>query len=314
MSPSRKSTARKSPGGTSPRLQIVVGLRMLHTGLRLRRIGSILLKLGDILGRTPYGALYHPCNDGLIDCGITSENAGDQIPNHLIHVLNVSTTFIKLAFVNVRINALPFHIYLNPGVFLYLGNDNLFEVIDPMYEDNEDNDDDNDVDEYNDNEDKDNDAERDRKGAVVDESKEEEDVNNPSLSHNRRDEEEEEEEEEQLTPKTSHDDVDPNAADAPKTSTDDDGPNAAKASPVRGNKDPHKMMRLFYKGPARFRRIAPVFVASLPFQRSPLFRVPKGCLPLHPFLPGYKGQKRQKTAQRNSQRRRKSEANPKFET
>jgi hypothetical protein len=186
MSSSRKSTARKSPGGkspggTSPRLQIAVRLRMLSTGLRLRRIepppnpGSILLKPGDILGRTPYRALYHPCDDDIIDCGITPENAGDQIPNHLLRVLNVSTTFIELAFVNVRIIDLPFRIYLHPGDFLDLGDDNRFEVIVP---------------------DKANDAERDRKGAVADESKEEEDVNNPSLSPNRRDEEEEEEEEE----------------------------------------------------------------------------------------------------------------------
>jgi hypothetical protein len=106
MSPSRKSTARKSPGGTSPRLQIAVRLRMLRTGLRLRRIeppppnpGSILLKSGNILGPTPHGALYHPRDGDVIDCGITSENAGDQIPNHLLRVLNVSTTFIELAVV-----------------------------------------------------------------------------------------------------------------------------------------------------------------------------------------------------------------------
>jgi hypothetical protein len=144
MSSSRKSTARKSPGGTSPRLQIAVRLRMLRTGLRLRRIeppppnpGSILLKPGDILGRTPYGALYYPCDNDVIDCGITSENAGDQIPNHLLRVLNVSTTFIELAFVNVRINDLPFRIYLHPGDFLDLGDDNRFEVIVPDEEEEE---------------------------------------------------------------------------------------------------------------------------------------------------------------------------------
>jgi hypothetical protein len=121
---------------------------MLRTGLRLRRIetppnpGSILLKEpGGILGRTPYGALYHPRDDDVIDCVITLENAGDQIPNHLLRVLNVSTTFIELAFVNVRINGLPFRIYLHPGDFLNLGEDNRFEVIDPMHkDDNNDND------------------------------------------------------------------------------------------------------------------------------------------------------------------------------
>jgi hypothetical protein len=124
MSSSCESTPRKSQGGTSPRLQIAVRLQMLRTVLRLRRIepppnpGSILLKSGHILGRTPYRALYHPHNDDVIDCGITSENAGDQIPNHLLHVLNVSTTFIELAFVNVRINDLPFCIYLHLGDFL----------------------------------------------------------------------------------------------------------------------------------------------------------------------------------------------------
>jgi hypothetical protein len=207
--------------------------------------GSILLKLGDILGRTPYRALYHPCNDDVIHCGIMSENAGDQIPNHLLRVLKVSTAFIELAFVNVRINDLPFRIYLHPGDFLDLGDDNWFEVIDPMYED--DDEDDNDEDEANN-------AESDRKRAVADESKEEEDVNNPSLSPNRRHEEEEEEEEEQLTPKTSKVDVDPNAADAPKTSRDDDDRDAAHAPIVRGRKHPYKMMRLFQKGkdPASF--------------------------------------------------------------
>jgi hypothetical protein len=255
MSPCRKSTARKSPGGTSPRLQIAVRLRMLPTVLRLRRIepppnpGSILLKSGDILGRTPYGALYHPRDDDVIDCGITSENAGDQIPNHPLRVLNVSTTFIELAFVNVRIKNLPFCIYLHPGDFLDLGDDNRFEVIDPMYEDDNDEDDDEDNDdEDDDNEVEANDAERDRKGVVADEFKEEEEVNNPSLFPNRHDEEEEEEEEEQLTPKTSKVDVNPNAAYAPKISTDDDDPNAAHSPIVRGRKDPYKMMRLFQKG------------------------------------------------------------------
>jgi hypothetical protein len=182
------------------------------------------------LGRTPYGALYHPRDNGVIDCGITSENAGDQIPNHLLRVLNVSTTFIELAFVNVRINDLPFRIYLHPGDFLDLGDDNRFEVIVPMYEDD---DDDNEEDDNEDNDDEDdaNDAESDRKGAVADESKDKEDVNNPSLSPNRRDEEEEEEEEEQSTPKTSKVDVDPNAAYAPKTSKDDDDPDSAH-SPI----------------------------------------------------------------------------------
>jgi hypothetical protein len=178
---------------------------MLRTGLRLRRIetppnpGSILLMPGDILGRTPYGALYHPRDDNIIDCGITSENAGDQIPNHLLRILNVSTTFIELAFVNVRINDLPFRIYLHPGDFLNLGEDNRFKVIDPMYEDDDDDGDDEDDNKDNGDEDDANDAERDRKGAVADESKEEEDVNNPSLSPNWRDETEEEEEEEQST-------------------------------------------------------------------------------------------------------------------
>jgi hypothetical protein len=224
---------------------------MLRTGLRLRRIetppnpDSILLKSGDILGHTPFGALYHPRNDDVIDCGITSKNAGNQIPNHLLRVLNVSTTFIELAFVNVRINDLPFHIYLHPGDFLNLGEHNRFEVIDPMYKDD---DDDNDEDDNEDNDDEDNanDAERYRK--------EEEDVNNPSLSPNRRDEEEEEEEEEQSTPKTFKVDVDPNAAYAPKTSKDDDDPDSAHSPIVRGRKDPYKMMCLFQKGkdPASF--------------------------------------------------------------
>jgi hypothetical protein len=111
------------------------------------------------LGRTPHRALYHPRDDDVIDCGITSENAGDQIPNHLLRVLNVSSTFIELAFVNVRINDLPFRIYLHPGDFLDLGDDNWFEVIVP---------------------DEANDEERDRKGAVADASKEEEDLNNPT--------------------------------------------------------------------------------------------------------------------------------------
>jgi hypothetical protein len=196
------------------------------------------------LDRTLYGALYHPRDDDVINCGITSENAGDQIPNHLLCVLNVSTTFIELAFVNVRINNIPFRIYLYPGDFLHLGDNNRFEVIVPMYEDN---DDDN-------NEDNVNDAERDRKGAVADESKEEEEVNNPSLSPNRRDEEVEEEEEEQSTPKTSKVNVDPNAAYAPKTSTNDDDPDSAHSPIVCGRKDPYKMLRLFQKGndPASF--------------------------------------------------------------
>jgi hypothetical protein len=89
---------------------------------------------------------------------------------------------------------------------------------------------------------------------VADESKEEEDVNKPSLSPNRRDEEEEKEEEEQSTPKTSKVDVDPNAAYAPKTSEDDDDPDSAHSLIVRGRKDPYKMMCLFQKGkdPASF--------------------------------------------------------------
>jgi hypothetical protein len=123
-----------------------------------------------------------------------------------------------------------------------------------MYKD--DNNEDNDEDEEDNDEDGANNAERDRKGAVADKSKEEEDVNNPSLSPNRRDEdeEEEEEEEEQSTLKTSKVDVDPNAAYAPKTSTDDDDPDAAHAPILRGRKDPYKMMRLFQKGrdPASF--------------------------------------------------------------
>jgi hypothetical protein len=99
-----------------------------------------------------------------------------------------------------------------------------------------------------------NDAERDRKGAVADESKEEEDVNNHSLSPNRRDEEEEEEEEEQSTPKTSKINLNPNAAYALKTSKDDDDPDSAHSPIVRGRKDPYKMMCLFQKGkdPASF--------------------------------------------------------------
>jgi hypothetical protein len=194
---------------------------------------------------------YFKFRTDVIDCGITSENAGDQIPNHLLRVLNISTTFIKLAFVNVRINDLSFCIYLHPGEFLDLGDDNRIEVIDSMYKDDDDEDNDN---EDDDDEDEANDAERDRKGAVADESKEEEDVHNPILSPNRRDEEEEEEEEEQSTPKTSKVDVDPNAAYAPKTSTDDDDPDASHAPIVRGRKDPYKMMRLFQKGkdPASF--------------------------------------------------------------
>jgi hypothetical protein len=89
---------------------------------------------------------------------------------------------------------------------------------------------------------------------VADESKEEEDGNNPCLSPNRCDEEEEEEEEEQVTPKTSKVEVDPDAADVPKTSTEDDDPGAAHASVVRGRKDRLKIMRLFHKGkdPASF--------------------------------------------------------------
>jgi hypothetical protein len=188
--------------------------------------GSILLKSGDILGRTPHHALYHPCDDDVIDCGITLENAGDQIPNHLLRVLNVSSTFIELAFVNVRINDLPFCIYLHPGDCLDLGDDNRFEVIVP---------------------DEANDAERDRKGVVADESKEEEDVNNPSLSPNRQ-RDEEEEEEEQSTPKTSKIDVDPNAAYASKTCKNDDDPYSAHSPIVCGWKDPYKMMCLFQKG------------------------------------------------------------------
>jgi hypothetical protein len=123
MPSSHKSTARKSPGGISPRLKIADRLRMFRTVLRLRRIepppnpGSILLKSGDILGRTPYRALYHPRGDDVIDRGITSQNAGDQLPNHLLCILNVSTIFIELAFVNVRIIDLPFRICLHPGDF-----------------------------------------------------------------------------------------------------------------------------------------------------------------------------------------------------
>ena len=225
--------------------------------------GSIVFKSGDILGRTPHRALYHPCDDDVIDCGITSENAGDQIPNHLLRVLNVSTTFIELAFVNVRINDLPFRIYLHPGDFLDLGDDNRFEVIVP---------------------DEANDAETDRKEEVADKSKEEEDVNNPSLSPNRR-RDEEEEEEEQSTPKTSKMDVDPNAAYAPKTSKDDDDPYSAHSPIVRGRKDPYKMKCLFQKGkdpasflsnneevkddvpPSAFMPIAPVKVP--PFAKRP---------------------------------------------
>jgi hypothetical protein len=174
---------------------------MLRTGLRLRCIEPPPTLAQSYSSRViswaapPYGPLYLPRDDDVIDCGITSENAGDQIPNHLHRVLNVSTTFIELAFVNVRINDLPFRIYLHPGDFLGLGDDNWFEVIVPMYEDDED---DNDEDDNEDNDDEDdaNDAERDRKGASADESKEEEDINNPSLSPNRRHEEVEEEEQE----------------------------------------------------------------------------------------------------------------------
>jgi hypothetical protein len=201
---------------------------MMHTVLRLRRIGTpspnpalIFLKSGDILGRTPYCALYHPRNDGVINCGITFENAGDQIPIHLLPVLNVSSTFIELAFVNVRINNLPFRIYLHLGDFLDLGFDNRFQVIDPMDEE----------DEGEDNEDKANDSERDLEGEVADELKGEEHGNNSCLSPNRCDKGEEEQEEQQSPPQTTNDDVDPHAADAPKTSTDDDGPSAAQAPP-----------------------------------------------------------------------------------
>jgi hypothetical protein len=74
--------------------------------LRLKRIeippypGSIYIQSGDILGRTPYRASFHPLDEDVIDCGITLENAGDQIPNHLLRVDNVSKTFIYLSFVN----------------------------------------------------------------------------------------------------------------------------------------------------------------------------------------------------------------------
>jgi hypothetical protein len=118
------------------------------------------------LGRIPSCALYHPRDNGVIDCGITSENAGDQILNHLFRVLNVSTTFIALAFVNLRINDLPFRVYLHPGDFLDLGDDNGLEAINPMFEDNKGKDG-----KDNDNEDEANHAERDRKGEVAFESK-----------------------------------------------------------------------------------------------------------------------------------------------
>jgi hypothetical protein len=213
---------------------------------------SIFLKSRDILGRTPYRALYHPRDNDVIDCGITSENAGDQFPNHLLRVLNVSSTFIELAFVNVRINNLPFRIYLHLGDFLDLGFDNRFQVIDPMDEE----------DEGDDNKDEANDSERDLEGEVADELKEEEHGNNSCLSPNRPDEKEEEKEEQQSPPPKPPTTMwIPMLLMPPKLLQMMTVPMPPKPPPVHGKKDPHKMMRLFHEGnPAGFRRIAPVKV------------------------------------------------------
>jgi hypothetical protein len=88
----RKSTSRKSAKGRNPRQLIADMYQDRLLMLRLKHIeipslpGSIGIQRGDILGRTPHRTLLHPLNEDVIDCGIAFENAGDQIPNHLLRV------------------------------------------------------------------------------------------------------------------------------------------------------------------------------------------------------------------------------------
>jgi hypothetical protein len=60
---------------------------------------SIFIKVGDILDRTSYRASFHPLDDDVIDCGITFENAGNQICQKkgrlLLTMLDSRTTNVK---------------------------------------------------------------------------------------------------------------------------------------------------------------------------------------------------------------------------
>jgi hypothetical protein len=142
--------------------------------LRLKRIetppypGSMFIKRGDILGRTPYRSSFHPLIDNVIDCGITFENAGDQIPNHLLRVKEVFKAFIHLSFVNIRMNNHPVCINLKKGDTIDLGDDNRFRVIslDPTDEYNKDEDEADNADEDREDDDMDGDMEEDDKAEV----------------------------------------------------------------------------------------------------------------------------------------------------
>jgi hypothetical protein len=135
MSCTRKSTSRKSAGGRNPRQLIDDMYQDRLLMLRLKRIeipslpGSIGIQRGDILGHATHRTLLHPPDKDVIDCEITYENAGDQIPNHLLRVHNVSHTLIHLSFVNIRVDHSRVCIKMKRGDTLDLGDDNKFLVI-----------------------------------------------------------------------------------------------------------------------------------------------------------------------------------------
>jgi hypothetical protein len=202
-----------------------------------------------------YHASSHPLDDGVIDCGISFENAGDQIPNHILHVKEVSKTFIHLSFVNIRMSNGPVCINLKKGDTLDLGDDNRFRAIslEP-------------TDEYDQDDDEADDADEDREEDDVDGDKEDDktDVKKPPLSPKRCDDKDEEE---PSPPNTSKADADAglgldgheaaNAKEAANTDVNkvshakeaadanaDPDPNFVNKS-IFGKKDASILMRLF---------------------------------------------------------------------
>jgi hypothetical protein len=63
------------------------------------------IKAGDILGHTPCHHFFHPLDhQDAVDLGITYKNAGEQILNHVYHVVEVTSLIIILEFVNFTHN------------------------------------------------------------------------------------------------------------------------------------------------------------------------------------------------------------------
>jgi hypothetical protein len=129
--PTRKCTSRKTAGG----LGIRKAIKNMCDKLRLRSLddrplsASIGVKAGDILGRQPYSAFWHPLDEEVLDLGITFENAGEQIPCHLLRVVEVTSHIMVLEFVNIRLNGACIPVYLKNGDKINFGDSNRFEVI-----------------------------------------------------------------------------------------------------------------------------------------------------------------------------------------